>query len=401
MMRSWLPALCVLLAASTVEARSLVSFGAARGGERLQHVLPELGRVVGSLLDEHGLELRAEGRFEELPADRVRLTLTFGGCDAAEEGLLEELDELARRLVDELAQLLAARDKTVAGAADKGAVGADKGDKLDPKGKARVLTPPRPAEHSGLLATRAPLAAVASPPSTLADSPSSPSTLSSPASTPSSPASTPAGTSPASTPSPPATTPSPSSDKTTAVVPVVAPPAPIPAPTPAPAQEELLTPYGSRNSDEPVPARPVSAARVVVHQVAEIPSAYGAGYVATHALFQFLRVKLHLQIVSSGIGMTPLSVAVEEAARAGARATVMVRLIGVDNQPQLDASRDASVHCRLEVVVIRDGRTVLRRLLDGVADQSRDPRRRADPVFFAVTQALESVQSELGTVMAD
>ncbi len=144
--------------------------------------------------------------------------------------------------------------------------------------------------------------------------------------------------------------------------------------------------------------RPASAARVVVHQVAEIPSAYGAGYVATHALFQFLRVKLHLQIVSSGIGMTPLSVAAEEATRAGARATVMVRLIGVDNQPQLP---DAQVHCRLEVVVVREGRTVLRRLLDGSASQSQDPRRRADPVFFAVTQSLESIQTELGAVMAE
>jgi len=43
----------------------------------------------------------------------------------------------------------------------------------------------------------------------------------------------------------------------------------------------------------------------------------------------------------------------------------------------------------------------LRRVVDGVADQSRDPRRRADPVFFAVTQSLESIQGELAAVLAE
>jgi hypothetical protein len=56
---------------------------------------------------------------------------------------------------------------------------------------------------------------------------------------------------------------------------------------------------------------------------------------------------------------------------------------------------------RLEVVVVRDGRPVMRRVVESAPS---DPNRRgpsADPVYQAVTMALEALVPELVGALAD
>ena len=117
---------------------------------------------------------------------------------------------------------------------------------------------------------------------------------------------------------------------------------------------------------------------------------------ATQALFSFLQRRLRLSVIPTGVGITSPNVAADEAYRAGARAVVMARLESVEFCPAPQA------RVRLEVVVVRDGRA-------GHAARGRSRRRvirivaapAADPVYQAVTMALEALVPELVGALAD
>ncbi|MGZ3443194.1 MAG: hypothetical protein ACXVDD_26920, partial [Polyangia bacterium] len=136
--------------------------------------------------------------------------------------------------------------------------------------------------------------------------------------------------------------------------------------------------------------------RVVAHAVSDPhPSYPSAGVMATQALFSFLQHRLRLSVIPTGVGITSANVAADEAYRAAARAVVMARLESVEFVP------GPAARVRLEVVVVRDGRPVMRRV---VMSAPSDPNRRGpatDPVYQAVTMALEALVPELVGALAD
>ena len=136
--------------------------------------------------------------------------------------------------------------------------------------------------------------------------------------------------------------------------------------------------------------------RVVAHAVAEVrPSYPAAGVMATQALFSFLQRRLRLSVIPTGVGITSANVAADEAYRAAARAVVMARLDSVEFVP------GPAARVRLEVEVVRDGRPVMRRIVESAPS---DPNRRGiatDPVYQAVTMALEALVPELVGALAD
>jgi hypothetical protein len=116
---------------------------------------------------------------------------------------------------------------------------------------------------------------------------------------------------------------------------------------------------------------------------------------ATQALFSFLQRRLRLSVIPTGVGITSPSIAADEAYRAAARAVVMARLDSVEFVP------GPAARVRLEVVVVRDGRPVMRRVVESAPS---DPNRRGattDPVYQAVTMALEALVPELVGALAD
>jgi hypothetical protein len=139
--------------------------------------------------------------------------------------------------------------------------------------------------------------------------------------------------------------------------------------------------------------------RVVAHAVAEPPSTYAtAGVMATQALFSFLHRRLRLTVIPTGVGITSANVAADEAYRAAARAVVMARLESVEFLP------GPAARVRLEVVVVRDGRPVMRRIVESAPTAPSDPGRRvaaSDPIYQAVTMALEALVPELVGALAD
>jgi hypothetical protein len=144
--------------------------------------------------------------------------------------------------------------------------------------------------------------------------------------------------------------------------------------------------------------------RVVAHAVAEIPNAFtGAGQSATQALYYFLRGRLKVSVIPTGYGVAPPHVAADEGWRAGARAVVMARLQSIEYRPN---PAGQSVVTRLEVIVIRDGRLVLRRIVESAPTDPgplglRRNRMLEDPIFTAITQSLESIVSELNLSIAE
>jgi hypothetical protein len=134
--------------------------------------------------------------------------------------------------------------------------------------------------------------------------------------------------------------------------------------------------------------------RVVAHSIPDPPSSYvGTGISATQALYGFLGRRLRLAVVPTGVGITSPQVAVDEGWRAAARSVVMAR---VDNIEYLPAPNGVSVRLRMQVVVVKEGRVMLRRVVDSPPS---DPARRTDPVYQAVTGALESLVSDLATAI--
>jgi hypothetical protein len=149
------------------------------------------------------------------------------------------------------------------------------------------------------------------------------------------------------------------------------------------------------------PYRPWTRARVVVHSVPDSPSGYaGNGMSATQAVYYFLGRRLHLQVLPSGVGLAPPQIAADEAWRLGARAVVMARLEALD---YVATTVGTGVRCRLEVMVVRDGRVVLRRVVESAPAPLPTPGsrrgRELDPVFVGVSQSLESIAGELSAAI--
>ena len=134
--------------------------------------------------------------------------------------------------------------------------------------------------------------------------------------------------------------------------------------------------------------------RVVAHAIPDAALAPGVGTTATQALFAFLHRRMRLSVVPTGVGLTATAVAADEAYRAGARAVVMARLESVEY------FAGPSARVRLELVVIRDGRPVMRRV---VQSAPTDPSRHGEgnPVYQAVTAALDALVPELVGALAD
>lgn len=348
----------VTLGASAAWARPRVQvapFQTARGDEALAYFGPELARALGQALETGGIEVGKNGeipitgRVDELPGERVRLTAQARGKTVTAEGPLEAIDTVAEELAGKLLPIL----------------GDGKPRKDAPKVAAAVKEKPDSAPEAPK-----PEAAKPEPPKPEAPKPEPPK------------------------PEPPKPEP----------------PKPELAPAPEPPKPEP-PPIARPNEAEPPPPRPTYGAppwgyargRVVAHAIADIPHAYpGTGSAATQALYYFLRLRLRLAVVPTGIGMAPPHVAAEEGWRAGARGVVMARLQNVEYLP---APGGTAVRIRLEVAVIRDGRLVLRRAIDsGPTDPGPPGLRRGrevDPIYQAVTQSLEAIHGDLSRAFAE
>ena len=375
----------LLLVVTPVAARTRVHvppFAVARGGESLAYFGPEVARAISDALEAAGVEagasgeLTVSGRIEELGAERVRLIATARGRSVSAEGPLENIDAVAGQLAQRV-QLLV--EPSVA--------------------QAHEAVHAKPVPHPSAPATEhkaAAAPAAASTPAAVAAP--APPVAAAPVSTPKEAAkdSAPA---PAAV-SPPAPSPSP-------VAHAEEEPRP-PAPSPPPLRASRPDPYEYLPTTSPPPPSPsypgygtpsYVRGRVVAHAVAEVPNVFaGTGASATQALFNFLRRRMGLSIVPTGYGLQPPQVAADEAWRSGARAVVMARLAGVEYRP---LPTGQSVSCRVEVMVVRDGRTVLRRIVDsGPTDPSlRRGRYYEDPISQAVTLSLESIFPELLTAV--
>ncbi len=128
--------------------------------------------------------------------------------------------------------------------------------------------------------------------------------------------------------------------------------------------------------------------RVVAHAVLDAPSSYaGTGQAASQALYLFLNRRLRLSIVPTGTGLTSLQSAGLEGERTGARFVVMMRLKEV-------VYGTNGVHCKMELVVVRQGQLVYRRVVDS-PPLSPLQRGREDPVFAAVMLGLDALYPDL------
>jgi hypothetical protein len=316
------------------------------------------------------------GRVDELAGERVQLSATLRGRTLVAEGPLEAIDAVATQLANKIAPLLLENDPAAQKLAEKRARDAER--------RAASVPPSRPASK--------PVRAAKSEPAHVDEpkSESKPVVAEEPA----------AETKPveAKSDSKGETKSEPKSEpKSDAVkTPDWAPPR-VDGP-----------PSKSESTPPPEPAPPVAPptpppyfggfvrGRVVAHAVSDPhPSYPTAGVMATQALFSFLQRRLRLSVIPTGVGITSANVAADEAYRAAARAVVMARLESVEFMPGPQA------RVRLEVVVIRDGRPVMRRV---VVSPPSDPSRRGaatDPVYQAVTMALEALVPELVGALAD
>jgi hypothetical protein len=403
----------VLAGSATVWARPRVQVAPfSVHDEALGYFGPEVARAVAAALEGAGVETGTgaeaiiTGRVEPLAGDRVRLAATLRGRTLSAEGPLEAMDAVATQLANQIAPLLLENDPAGQRAAEKRARDA---------ARRAAAVPPSPQSSASRV--------VAAPP------PSSPRVV--PPAAPEAKADTKPESRPETKPeAKPEAKPEPKIDaKTEAKLDPKLDAKPSP-PTEAPssarpaaeaAKPDVAKPEATRSEikepdwspprvDTPVPPafppRPVPAAapspyfagyvrgRVVAHAVADPQSAYpGSGSMATQALFSFLQRRLRLSIVPTGVGVTSAAVAADEGYRAGARAVVMARLENVDYLP------GPTVRCRLEVIVIRDGRPVMRRVVESAPTDAT--RRTGDPLYSAVTAGLEALVPELVGALVD
>jgi hypothetical protein len=346
----------VALAAAPRPKVSVGSFtvGRTAADEELGYFGPEVGRAVAAALEAGGVdvgsggELSVNGRIEALDHDRIRLSAMARGHSVSVEGEVENLDQLASQLGARLAALFAEGEPL------KGELPKKVGVRVPPplvaREPAKKETPaaPLPSPEPAKEAAKA-----AKPP-------------------------------PEDPPKPPKEEP----------------------PKPEPEKPEKTDPYAGKIKGEMpdvLPAYPPSsyrpwggfvAGRVVAHSIPDPPSSYvGTGVSATQALYGFLGRRLRLAVVPTGVGVSSPQVAADEGWRSAARAVVMARIESLEYVP---SSMGVSVRLRLQVVVVREGRTVFRRVADSPLS---DPTRRTDPVYQAVSGALESVIGELASIL--
>jgi hypothetical protein len=377
-------ALFIVLASATAFAKPRVQVATfSVHGDSFGYFGPEVSRAVTAALEGDGVETgpgaadTITGHVEELPGERVQLSATLRGRTLTTEGPLEAIDAVATQLANKIAPLLLENDPAAQKLAEKRARDAER--------RAASVPPSRPASKPQPRVAKSEPAKVDEPKSeakpVVAEEPAAAEEKSSAKpveaksdgkgdnAEPKSDAVKTPDWSPPRVDSPP-----PKAE----VTPPATPPAPA-APLPPP-------PYFGG----------YVRGRVVAHAVSDPrPSYPTAGVMATQALFSFLQRRLRLSVIPTGVGITTANVAADEAYRAAARAVVMARLESVEFVP------GPAARVRLEVVVVRDGRPVMRRV---VVSPPSDPNRRGaatDPVFQAVTMALEALVPELVGALAD
>ncbi|HEY2747292.1 MAG TPA: hypothetical protein VGL86_21870 [Polyangia bacterium] len=351
-------------------------------GDSLGYFGPEVARAVAAALEGDGVETGAgapdtiDGHVDELPGERVRLSATLRGRTILAEGPLEAIDAVATQLANKMAPLLL-EDPAAQRLAEKRARDAER--------RAASVPPSRPAPRP----THVEAPRTVEPAHVVEAKASEPPPPEKPA---------PAVDEPKPEVKP---TEEPKSEPKTEAKPATDPKSDVQEPVWSPPRVDSPPHY------EP-PARPVAPpqpppyfvgfvrGRVVAHAVADPRSSYSAaGAMATQALFSFLQRRLRLSVIPTGVGITSANIAADEAYRAAARAVVMARLESVEY------GAGPSARVRLEVVVVRDGRPVMRRVVESAPS---DPNRRgpgADPVYQAVTMGLEALVPELVGALAD
>jgi hypothetical protein len=374
--------LLVVLASATALAKPRVQVATFTvHGDALGYFGPEVARAVTAALEGDGVETGAgaaetiTGHVEELSGERVQLSATLRGRTLTAEGPLEAIDAVATQLANKIAPLLLENDPAAQKLAEKRAHDAERRAASVPP--SRPAPKPRPGPKSEPAVVEEPKSeskpVVAEEPAAEskpveAKSESKGENKNEPKSEPKSDVKTP-DWSPPRVDSPP-----PKSE----ALPVPAPAPPVAPPTPSPYFGGFVR------------------GRVVAHAVADLRQGYpSAGPMATQALFSFLQRRLRLSVIPTGVGITSANVAADEAYRAAARAVVMARLEAVELAP------GPTARVRLEVVVVRDGRPVMRRVVESAPS---DPSRRgpgADPVYQGVTMALEALVPELVGALAD
>jgi hypothetical protein len=376
-------ALFVVLASATAFAKPRVQVATFTvRGDALGYFGPEVARAVTAALEGDGVETGAgaadtiTGHVEELSGERVRLSATLHGRTLVAEGPLEAIDAVATQLANQIAPLLLENDPAAQKLAEKRARDAER--------RAASVPPSRPPPKPVRVGPKT------EPPAAEVKSESKPVVAEEPAAEPkpveakseskgdikSEPKSEPKTDAPKTPDWVPPRVDSPPPKPEAAVAPAPVPPAPPPTPPP----------YFSG----------FVRGRVVAHAVSDPhPSYQSAGVMATQALFSFLQRRLRLSVIPTGVGITSANVAADEAYRAAARAVVMARIESVEFSP------GPSARVRLEVVVVRDGRPVMRRVVESAPS---DPNRRGpgnDPVYQGVTMALEALVPELVGALAD
>ncbi len=378
-----LAALVLVLASATAWAKprvQVVPFSVK--GEALGYFGPEVARAMAAALEGAGVETGVgaadaiTGYVEELAGERVRLTATLRGKTLTAEGPLEAIDAVATSLANKLAPLLLENDPAAQKLAEKRARDAEK--------RAASVPPSRPAPKGRKTETAASTSSRKVAP--VAEAHDEASTTTPPA-------------------EPEAKEPAKSEPKGEAKA---EPETKVEAPKPDWSPPRVDAPPPRTEAAPATPAQPASPptpppyfgsfvrGRVVAHAIAEPPASYPtAGVMATQALFSFLHRRLRLSVIPTGVGITSASVAADEAYRAAARAVVMARLESVEVLP------GPAARVRLEVEALRDGRPVMRRVVESAPS---DPGRRvlgADPIYQAVTMALEALVPELVGALAD
>jgi hypothetical protein len=390
--------------------------------EALGYFGPEVARAVAAALEGAGVETGSgaeaivTGRIEPLAGDRVRLAATLRGRTLTAEGPLEAMDAVATQLANQIAPLLLENDPAGQRAAEKRARDAARRAAAVPPspqpGSSRVVaapppSPPRvvPAAAPAVAASKASDSAPQARPEAKPEAKSEAKAEAKPeAKAETKPdakldakvearpeAKTLASAEAASRPA--------ESGKPDAPKAAEATRSEIKEPDWSPPRVDAPPPPAAPRPTSPVAAPPpyfggYVRGRVVAHAVADAQSAYpGSGSMATQALFSFLQRRLRLSVIPTGVGITNAAVAADEGYRAGARAVVMLRLENVQYLP------GPMVRCRLEVVVIRDGRPVMRRAVE--ATPADNTRRTGDPLYSAVTAGLEALVPELVGALAD
>ena len=413
------------------EARARVQLevalaGAAPGSDGLGYFVPEISRALVDALRRGGVAVPGPNEIappaplvavsvEEHAGDRVTIVAKARGkrveVDGAVERIAELVDQLVERLLPICLEGTVVTPPPVSAHGARPTVVAKTGAKPEPKG------PPDPAPKStrpeaGKDAKAEPGAKPEAKPEAKPDAKADAKVDPKPAEPRPEPAVAGTPTAPSPARPPLVATPAPTAPSTPPVTPT-----PPPAGTVSRPASPPLDPYGpDARVAEPSPAPLTAGAgyvrgRVVVHTIPEPAGAYpGAGTTATQALYAVLQRRLRSSVVPMGVGVTTLAAAAEEGQRAQARVVVMARVdafsLSVDpNAGTTVASAGPTggmvARMRLELAVVRDGRVVYRRALLAETPASYDRRGRADPVYLAVTHALESVLGELSGALGD